>query len=257
MPVQLSREGRVAIVVMGRPEVHNAMNAELSEQLSTTYDQLEQDDDVWVVVLTGAGDRAFCVGADLKEMAAGNASGRPRQPRRGGFGGITQRDFPKPIVAAVNGFALGGGFEICLACDLIVAEQHATFGLPEVKRGIYAGGGGLIRIGQRLPMPIALEVVMTGKPLTAQRAYDLGLVNRVVPSRDGVRAAVELANVVCEAAPLSVRMSKRIVRAGVELGEAELWTLQNELGAQLRRTEDAQEGPRAFVEKRAPQWKAR
>jgi enoyl-CoA hydratase len=241
---------------MDRPEARNAMNAELSEQLASTYDMLADDDDIWVVVLTGAGDRAFCAGADLKEVVAHAAACPPRPPRRGGFGGITQRDFPKPIVAAVNGYALGGGFEMCLACDLIIAEQHATFGLPEVKRGIFAGAGGLIRIGQRLPMPIALEIVMTGEPLTAERAYDLGLVNRVVPSGDGVRAAVQLANTICQAAPLSVRLSKRIVRSSVEQGEEQLFALQDQLGAELRRTEDYREGPRAFVEKRTPQWRA-
>ena len=254
MPVQLTRQGRVAIVVMDRPEARNAMNAELSAQLDATYDKLANDDAIWAVVLTGAGGRAFCAGQDLKEVVTRDATNTPRPPRKGGFGAITQRDFAKPIIAAVNGFALGGGFEICLACDLIVAEEHATFGLPEVKRGIYAGGGGLVRIGERVPLPIALEIVMTGEPLTAQRAYELGLVNRVVPIGQSVAAAVELANVICAAAPLSVRLSKKLVRTRVERGEAELLALQDQLGAELRRTEDAHEGPRAFVEKRAPRW---
>src|SRR5919198_2678447 len=211
MLVQLSRQGHVAIVTMDRPEARNAMNAELTAQLDDAYDALAADDDVWVVVLTGGGDRAFCAGADLKEMSLRNQTGTPAPARRGGFGGITQRDFPKPLIAAVNGYALGGGFEICLVCDLIIAEAHATFGLPEVKRGIFAGGGGLVRIGQRLPPAIALEVVMTGEPITAQRAYELGLVNRVVASGHSVEAAVDLANVICQSAPLSVRLSKKIV----------------------------------------------
>src|SRR5919205_1219036 len=150
MPVQVSRQDRVAIVVMDRPEARNAMNREMTAQLAATYDQLAQDDAVWVVVLTGAGDRAFCAGQDLKEVEAmvtsAQAGAAPSRPT-GGFGGITQRDFPKPIIAAVNGFAMGGGFEICLACDLVVAEEHASFGLPEVKRGLFAGAGGLVRIG--------------------------------------------------------------------------------------------------------------
>jgi enoyl-CoA hydratase/carnithine racemase len=257
MPVQLSRQGRVAIVVMDRPEARNAMNSELSAQLAETYDALEADDDVWAVVVTGAGDRAFCAGADLKEVVSHANAGTERPARRGGFGGLTERNFPKPVIAAVNGFALGGGFELCMACDLIVAEEHATFGLPEVKRGIYAGARGLVRIGQRLPMSVALEVVMTGEPLSARRAYQIGLVNRVVPSGEGVRSSVELANVICQAAPLSVRMSKRVVRATFAQGEEEALELQNQLGAGLRDTEDWQEGPRAFVEKRAPRWKAR
>ncbi|HEY1297743.1 MAG TPA: crotonase/enoyl-CoA hydratase family protein [Chloroflexota bacterium] len=252
MPVQLSHQGRVAVVVMDRPEARNAMNMEMTEQLDATYDQLASDDTTWVVVLTGAGDRAFCAGQDLKEVGL---VGRRRSEN--GFGGITRREFPKPLIAAVNGFALGGGFEICLACDLVVAEEHATFGLPEVKRGIFAGAGGLVRLGTRVPMAVALEMAMTGAPVSARRALELGLVNRVVPSGQSVPAAMELANVICEAAPLSVRLSKRVIRASVTRGEEGLFALQAELGAELLQSEDAREGPRAFVEKRAPRWAGR
>jgi enoyl-CoA hydratase/carnithine racemase len=242
---------------MDRPEARNAMNAELTMQLSDTYDALEADDDVWVVVLTGAGDRAFCAGADLKEMSARLDAGSAAAVRRGGFGGITARDFPKPLIAAVNGYALGGGFEICLASDLIVAEEHATFGLPEVKRGIFAGGGGLVRIGRRLPASVALEIVMTGEPIGAQRAYELGLVNRVVAAGKSVEVAVELANVICQAAPLSVRFSKKIVRTVIAHGEPAVFDLINELGPAVRNSEDGHEGPRAFAEKRPPRWTGR
>jgi enoyl-CoA hydratase/carnithine racemase len=238
MPVQLSREGRVAIIVMDRPEARNAMNREMTEQLNTTYDELAGDEAVWAVVLTGAGDRAFCAGQDLKEVEAAvkqAESGAAPRGAAGGFGGITHREFPKPIIAAVNGFAMGGGFEICLACDLVVAEEHASFGLPEVKRGLFAGAGGLVRIGKRLPMPLAMEVALTGEPLSAERAYELGLVNRVVPKGEGVRAALELANVICQAAPLAVRISKKMVRTRVQQGEDELWALQAQLGAELMR----------------------
>lgn len=260
MPVHVSREGRVAIVVMDRPEARNAMNREMTEQLEVIYDQLAADESIWAVVLTGAGDRAFCAGQDLKELETRTRSTETAEaPRRltGGFGGIARRDFPKPIIAAVNGFAMGGGFEICLACDLVVAEEHASFGLPEVKRGLFAAGGGVVRLGNRLPLPLAMEVVLTGEPLSARRAYELGLVNRVVPTGEGVHAAVELANTICQAAPLAVRLSKRMVRAAVSRGEEELWALQGELGAELRQSEDYLEGPRAFIEKRAPQWKGR
>lgn len=260
MPVQLSREGHVAIVVMDRPEARNAMNREMAEQLNTIYDELAQDDAVWAVVLTGAGDRAFCAGQDLKEVEARvreAEAGAPGRRPSGGFGGITHRDFPKPLIAAVNGFAMGGGFEICLACDLVVAEEHASFGLPEVKRGLVAGAGGLVRLGKRLPLPLAMEVALTGEPLTAQRAHALGLVNRVVSKGEGVRAAVELAKVICQAAPLAVRISKKMLRTAVLQGEDELWALQAQLGAELMRSEDYLEGPRAFIEKRAPHWKGR
>lgn len=260
MPVQLSREGHVAIVVMDRPEARNAMNREMAEQLNTIYDELAQDDAVWAVVLTGAGDRAFCAGQDLKEVEARvreAQAGAPGRRPSGGFGGITHRDFPKPLIAAVNGFAMGGGFEICLACDLVVAEEHASFGLPEVRRGLVAGAGGLVRLGKRLPLPLAMEVALTGEPLTAQRAHALGLVNRVVSKGEGVRAAVELAKVICQAAPLAVRISKKMLRTAVLQGEDELWALQAQLGAELMRSEDYLEGPRAFIEKRAPHWKGR
>jgi enoyl-CoA hydratase/carnithine racemase len=259
MPVQLSREGRIAIVVMDRPEARNAMNLEMADQLDATYDQLAEDDETWAVVVTGAGNRAFCAGQDLNEVGLAlrrAQSGESRRPG-GGFGGITRRDFPKPLIAAVNGFALGGGFEICLACDLVVAEEHATFGLPEVKRGIFAGAGGLVRLGRRVPMAVALEIAMTGEFISAQRALELGLVNRVVPSGEGVRTAVELAERVCLAAPLSVRLTKRVLRSSVEQGEDEVFALQARLGAELRETEDYGEGPRAFLEKRPPRWQAR
>jgi enoyl-CoA hydratase/carnithine racemase len=258
VPVQVSREGRVAIVVMDRPEARNSMNREMTQQLDRAYEELSEDDSVWVVVLTGAGDRAFCAGQDLKELdSRGSQAGGAQQPPTGGFGAITRRDFQKPIIAAVNGFAMGGGFEICLACDLVVAEEHASFGLPEVKRGLFAAGGGAIRLAKRLPLPLAMEVALTGEPITAQRAFELGLVNRVVPKGESVRSAIELANAICQGAPLAVRLSKRLLRASVAQREEELWGLQAELGAELRRSEDYLEGPRAFIEKRAPRWSGR
>jgi enoyl-CoA hydratase len=245
---------------MDRPEARNAMNRDMTQQLDAVYKELADDDSVWVVVLTGAGDRAFCAGQDLKELDSrtrGTQTDSPRPPITGGFGAITQRDFEKPIIAAVNGFAMGGGFEICLACDLVVAEEHASFGLPEVKRGLFAAGGGVVRLGKRLPLPLALEVALTGEPLSAQRAFELGLVNRVVPKGEGVRAALELANAICQGAPLAVRLSKRVLRASVTHDEQELWALQAELGAELRTSQDYLEGPRAFIEKRAPNWTGR
>ncbi|HKE74458.1 MAG TPA: crotonase/enoyl-CoA hydratase family protein [Acidimicrobiales bacterium] len=257
MPVQLDRDGHVAVVVMDRPEARNAMDADLTAALDDTYDALAADDDIWAVVLTGAGDRAFCAGRDLKQVVGGGTRGAPAARRRGGFGGITTRDFPKPLIAAVNGYALGGGLEIVLSCDLAVAEEHAQLGLPEVRRGVVAAAGGLVRIGRRLPMPLALELALTGEPVSARRAYELGLVNRVVPSGEGVAAAVALAQKVCEASPVAVRLSKQMVRRCVGQGEDELWDRQRELMAVLASSEDFREGPLAFVEKRSPRWTGR
>src|SRR5579859_7389514 len=145
---------------MDRPEARNAMNREMTRQLDAVYNELAADESIWVVVLTGACDRAFCAGQDLKELdsrSRGPQTDTPQPIPIGGFGAITRRDFGKPIIAAVNGFAMGGGFEICLACDLVVAEEHASFGLPEVKRGLFAAGGGVVRLGKRLPLPLAME----------------------------------------------------------------------------------------------------
>jgi enoyl-CoA hydratase/carnithine racemase len=258
----IERRGRVAILTMNRPEARNAINREITEALDAAYDELTVDDDVWAVVLTGAGDKAFCAGMDLKQAASRGSEPRreetsTRRATRGGFAGITLRDFPKPLIAAVNGFALGGGFEVMLACDLVVAEEQAMLGLPEVTRGIIAGAGGLVRLAQRVPLTVALELSMTGVPITASRAQELGLVNRVVPAGQSVAAAVELAEEVCANAPLAVRISKRVMRASVAGDEADLFALQQELQRELMASEDAKEGPRAFAEKRPPIWQGR
>jgi enoyl-CoA hydratase len=259
MPVELNQVGHVAVVVMARPEARNAMNAEMAGEMDEAFDQLTHDDQVWVVVITGSGDRAFCAGQDLKEVGRLNDSkgGTARYSPSGGWGGVTRREFPKPLIAAVNGIAPGGGFEIALSCDLIVAEEHAQFGLPEVKRGVFAGAGGLVRIAHRLAPSVALEMVLTGEPISAQRALDLGLANRVVPKGQGLPAALDLANVICAASPLAVRLAKHVVRTAMGSEEDELFELQSQLAEQLRTSEDFKEGPRAFIEKRAPQWKGR
>ncbi len=174
------RRGNVEILTINRPEARNAINGAVSMAMGGIMDELAEDTDCWVVVITGSGDKAFSAGMDLKAFSSGEGGGI--LGASGGFAGLTQRDFPKPIIAAVNGSALAGGFEIMLSCDLVVAADHATFGIPEAKRGLVAGAGGLIRMPKRLPMAVALELAMTGDPIDAERAYALGLVNKVVPA---------------------------------------------------------------------------
>jgi enoyl-CoA hydratase len=178
--VERERRKNIEILTINRPEARNAINGDVSEAMSAALDELEADKECLAVIITGAGDRAFSAGMDLKAFASGELGRIASVP--GGFAGVTQRDFPKPLIAALNGHALAGGCEIMLACDMVVAAHHATIGIPEAKRGLIAGAGGLIRLPRRLPLAIALELAMTGEPISATRAYELGLVNRVVAS---------------------------------------------------------------------------
>jgi len=192
---------------------------------------------------------------DLKAFASGE--GGDIMGASGGFGGLTQRTFPKPIIAAVNGSALAGGFEIMLSCDLVVAAEHATFGIPEAKRGLIAGAGGLIRMPKRLPIAIALELAMTGDTIDAARAFELGLVNRVVPSSVVIEEAVSLADRIAANAPLAVRYSKSVMKQAAEVSEAEGWKLNAEAVGVVFSSADAMEGPIAFAEKRPPNWQGK
>jgi enoyl-CoA hydratase/carnithine racemase len=219
------------------------------------FDDLEADDDCWVVIVTGAGDKAFSAGMDLKAFAAGEVG--DIMGSKGGFAGITQRDFPKPIIAAVNGSALAGGCEIMLACDLVVAVEEAKFGIPEVKRGLIAGGGGLIRLPKRLPSAIALELALTGDSIDAQRALALGLINRVVPADELMAASMALAETIADNAPLAVRASKRVMKQAAEVPESEGWVLNSAAVPEVFGSADAMEGPIAFAEKRKPNWSGR
>jgi enoyl-CoA hydratase/carnithine racemase len=252
MTLQRQREGAVEIITINRPEVRNAIDPATTAAFDQTFEELEHDDAVRVVVLTGAGDKAFCAGVDLKALDKGPEG---FLTEKGGFAGITQRDFPKPLIAAVNGYALGGGFEIVLACDLVVAAEHATFGFPEVKLGLIADGGGLIRLPHWLPLPIAKELVLTGEPIDARRALALGLVNRVVPAACLRDEALTLAQQIARNAPISLRFSKQLMHRALNLTEPEAWKVNNEFMARIMRTQDFQEGPRAFVEKRLPEFK--
>ncbi len=255
MAVDRSREGHVEIITINRPEARNAIDGATSQALSAAFDEVESDADVWAVILTGAGDKAFSAGMDLKAFSSGEGS--QIIGAHGGFAGITQRDFPKPLIAAVNGSALAGGCEIMLSCDLVVAASHATFGIPEAKRGLIAGAGGLIRLPKRLPLAVALELALTGDPMDAERAYALGLVNRVVPKERLLEEAVTLANGICENAPLAVRASKRVMRQAVDAPEAEGWKINAVAVNEVFSSADAMEGPVAFAQKRKPNWQGR
>ncbi len=246
------RKGNTEILTINRPEARNAVNGSVSRAFAAAFDELENDDGCAVVIVTGAGDKAFSAGMDLKAFTRGEAD--QIMNAKGGFGGLVQRDFPKPLIAAVNGSALAGGCEMVLSCDLVVAAEHATFGIPEVKRGLMAAAGGLLRLPKRLPMAIALELALTGDPIDAKRAYELGLVNRVVPAASLLDAALALAEVIGENAPLAVRTSKRVMKTASGLPEAEGWKVNDEAVPLVFGSKDAQEGPIAFAEKRKPRW---
>lgn len=246
------RRGHVEILTINRPEARNAINRATAIALGDALDACEVDDDVWVVVLTGAGDKAFSAGMDLKAFATGEFPITDK-----GFGGITQRDFPKPLIAAANGAALAGGFEILISCDMVVAANHAKFGIPEAARGLVAGGGGLIRLPKRIPLAVAYEMALTADPIDANRAYELGLVNRVVPGEQVLDEAVALAERIAKNAPLAVRTSKDVMKKARELSEEESWNLNTEAFGMIGRSADALEGAVAFAEKREPQWQGK
>jgi enoyl-CoA hydratase len=243
------RRGHIELLTLNRPEARNAMNRALAVALSDALDECESDNDVWVVVLTGAGDKAFCAGMDLKGFAAGEVPITEK-----GFGGLTQREFPKPIIAALNGSALAGGFELMLACDMVVAADHAKFGIPEASRGLIAGAGGLVRLPKRIPISVAYEMALTADPIDSQRAYELGLVNRVVPGAEVTEAAIALAERIARNAPLAVRSSKSVMRQSLELSEADSWKVNNDEFRTIGASKDAMEGAIAFAEKREPNW---
>ncbi|MGW5147428.1 crotonase/enoyl-CoA hydratase family protein [Rhodococcus koreensis] len=257
--VLVERRGNVTIVTINRPDARNAVNSAVAAGVGNTLVEAENDPAVRAVVITGAGDRSFCAGADLKAIARRENVHAPGG-ERWGFAGFVKHVISKPTIAAVNGTALGGGTELALAADLIVAEQSATFGLPEVKRGLLAGAGGVFRLPAQIPQRIAMELIVTGDPITAERALQWGMINQVVPDGTAVEAAVALAERIAANAPLSVQASKRVVlgiTGGRRPGEDSAWALNDAEVASLMRSEDALEGPLAFAEKRAPVWKAR
>lgn len=246
--------GHVARVTLNRPAARNAVDGALALQLEAAVRQTEADPDIRVVVLTGAG-RGFCAGADLVEFAAGRHAALWTD--EGGFAGFVNHVRRKPWIAAVHGFALAGGLEIALACDLIVSSDDARFGLPEVRRGLVAGAGGLFRLSRKMPANFAAECILTGEPFGAARAYEMGLVCRVSPSSQLQEVAVDLAGRIAANAPLAVAESLHVLRLAGDLTEPELQAISDASLALMVASDDMREGTRAFVEKRAPCWTGR
>ncbi|CAN5590281.1 crotonase/enoyl-CoA hydratase family protein [soil metagenome] len=257
--VLTERRGNVSVITINRPEARNAINQAVSTGLGEALHEAQLDPEVRAVVITGAGDKSFCAGADLKAISRRENIFHPDHPEWG-FAGYVHHFIDKPTIAAVNGTALGGGTELALASDLVVAEEGARFGLPEVKRGLMAAAGGVFRIVDHLPRKVALELLFTGEPITAADALRWGLINQVVPNGTVVEGALALAERITGNAPLAVSASKRVaygVDNGVITGDEPGWgRTMAEMGALLK-SEDAKEGPRAFAEKRPPVWTAR
>ena len=254
------RRGNVMVITLNRADARNSVNQAVSIAVGDALAQAQADPEVRAVVITGAGDKSFCAGADLKAIARRENLFHPEHPEWG-FAGYVSHFIDKPTIAAVNGTALGGGTELALASDLVVAEEQAQFGLPEVKRGLIAAAGGVFRIVDQLPRKVGLQLMFTGEPLSAADALRWGLINEVVPTGTVLDAALTLAERITCNAPLAVQASKRVAygaeQDGSVPGDADGWgRTMREIGALLR-SEDAKEGPRAFAEKRAPVWQAR
>lgn len=253
------RRGNVLVITLNRPAARNAVNGAVSAAVGDALEAANGDPEVRAVVITGAGDQSFCAGADLKAIGRGEDVMHPTHPQWG-FAGYVRHYIDKPTIAAVNGTALGGGSEIVLASDLVVAEESAQLGLPEVKRGLMAGAGGVFRLVDQLPRKIAMELIFTGDPISASDALKWGLVNEVVGDGGALEAAIRLAERITANAPLSVWASKRVaygVDGGVVTGEERHWDRTEAEFATLLKSADAMEGPRAFTEKRPPVWTAR
>lgn len=244
--------GRVLVITINRPEQRNAVNAAVAAGVAAALDSLDGDTELALGVITGAGG-GFCAGMDLKAFVAGES---PYAGERG-FAGITQRASPKPLIAAVEGFAVAGGLEVALSCDLVVAARGAKLGIPEVKRSLVAAAGGLLRLPRALPRNLAMELALTGDPILAERGFELGLVNRLAEPGEALAGALELAERITANGPLALAATKRILSESVDWPEAEFWVRQGEIAGPVMSSEDAREGARAFAEKRPPKWRGR
>lgn len=249
--VEYRQEGRIAIITLNRPEALNALNAQLGRELRDVLVKFRDDNDVWVGILTGAGDRAFSAGADIKEF-------RPAQDTRTGGGEAVRIDkIWKPVIAAIHGFCLGGGLELALTCDLRIAAENARFGTPEIFVGVIPAGGGMDRLPRFIPRAKAAEILLMGQHMDAQEAYRIGLVNKVVPLEKLMSTAKEWANTILKAGPLQVRAVKEAMIRGYDMTLDEGLQLERDLSNYVRTTDDFMEGARAFTEKRKPDWKAK
>lgn len=251
-PVLTETHGRVFVITINRPDQRNAINSPVAHGIADGLDELDGNAELSVGVLTGSG-RGFCAGMDLKAFVAGD---KPWVGDRG-FAGITRRSADKPLIAAVEGFAVAGGLEVALACDLIVAARGTRLGIPEVKRSLVAAGGGLLRLPQVLPRNVAMEMALTGEPIDAERAHDLGMVNRLCEPGEALSAALALAEQIAAGGPLALAATKRILRESVDWPDSEFFERQAEIADPVRDSEDAREGARAFAEKRDPVWRGR
>ncbi len=263
MSILLESKEKIFIMMINRPEAMNALDQETLEQMNRAWTEFRDDPELWVAVVTGAGDKAFCAGADLKSVGEYYASMTPVQRRERsekgpGVGGITRNlDIWKPIIAAINGHCLAGGLEIALACDIRIASETATFGLTEVSWGIIPGAGGTQRLPRLIPLGRSLEMILTAERIDAQEALRVGLVNRVVPQGELLPEAVGVAHRICQNAPLAVRAAKEAVYRGLDLPLSDGLRLEQFLAEPIRQTEDAREGPLAFAQGRKPVFKGR
>jgi crotonobetainyl-CoA hydratase len=249
----VTRKGPITIVTLSRPEVYNALHTDAHFELHDVFNEFAADPEQWVAIVTGAGDKAFCAGNDLKWQAAGGKRGWAES----GFGGLTSRfDCDKPIIAAVNGVAMGGGFEIALACDLIIASENATFALPEPRVGLAALAGGLHRLPRQIGLKRAMGMILSARHVKAQEGYELGFVNEVVPAGEALAAAERWATTICANSPMSIRASKQTIERGLMVSLPQAIAEQRDYPAvkAMAASQDYIEGPKAFAEKRKPNW---